>query len=187
MPALTEARTGVAAILGGALIFAGQAGELMFGPASDAQAAVEVTLSGLGIAGLIVAILGLRPLVSTKAGRIGWRVCVAGVALLGLFGVQALVTVLLTGDIPDNFVLFGLGFLLLFVGQLALAPGLRDALGRAWVLPLVGAAGIVVAITLNVDPVHDIGLFVFEGAWVALGIALVRWHANSGHFVGATT
>jgi hypothetical protein len=27
------------------------------------------------------------------------------------------------------------------------------------VLPLVGAAGILVAITLNVDPIHDIDLF----------------------------
>jgi hypothetical protein len=79
-----------------------------------------------------------------------------------------------TGDIPENFVLFGLGFLLLFVGHLLLAAGLRDALGRAWVLPLVGAAGILVAITLDVDPIHDLGLFVFEGAWVALGVVLLR-------------
>jgi hypothetical protein len=42
------------------------------------------------------------------------------------------------------------------------------------VLPLVGAAGILVAITLDVDPIHDIDLFVFEGAWVALGVALLR-------------
>ena len=42
-------------------------------------------------------------------------------------------------------------------------------------LPLVGAAGILVAITLmTIDLIHDIGLFVFEGAWVALGIALLR-------------
>jgi hypothetical protein len=47
-------------------------------------------------------------------------------------------------------------------------------LGRAWALPLVGAAGILVTITLDVDPIHDIGLFVFEGAWVALGVALLR-------------
>jgi hypothetical protein len=42
------------------------------------------------------------------------------------------------------------------------------------VLPLVGAAGILVAITLDVDPIHDIDLFVFEGARVALGVALLR-------------
>jgi hypothetical protein len=69
--------------------------------------------------------------------------------------------------------LFGLGFLLLFVGHLLIAPGLRDTLGRAWVLPLIGAAGVLVAITVE-DGVHDIGLFVFEGAWVALGVALLR-------------
>jgi hypothetical protein len=43
------------------------------------------------------------------------------------------------------------------------------------VLPLVGAAGILVAITLDVDPIHDIDFFVFEGARVvALGVALLR-------------
>jgi len=42
------------------------------------------------------------------------------------------------------------------------------------VLPLVGAAAILVAITLDVDPIHDIDLFVFEGAWVALGVTLLR-------------
>jgi hypothetical protein len=44
----------------------------------------------------------------------------------------------------------------------------------AQVLPLVGAAGILAPITLDVDPIHDIDLFVFEGAWVALGVALLR-------------
>lgn len=44
----------------------------------------------------------------------------------------------------------------------------------ARVLPLVGAAGILVAITLDVDPIRDIHLFVFEGAWVALGVTLLR-------------
>jgi hypothetical protein len=170
----SDSRTGVAAILAGVLIFAGQAGELAFGPASSAQTAVEVTLSALGVAALVAAIWRLGGLVSTRIGRIGWRVCVAGVVFLGLFAVQALVTVALTGDIPNNFALFGLGFLLLFVGHLLIAFGLRDALGRAWMLPLVGAAGILVAITLDVDPIHDIGLFVFEGAWVALGVTLLR-------------
>ncbi len=46
--------------------------------------------------------------------------------LLGLFAVQALITVALTGDIPGNFVLFALGFLLLFVGHLLIAPEAID-------------------------------------------------------------
>jgi hypothetical protein len=174
MPLRSDSRTGVAAILAGVLIFAGQAGELAFGPGSDAQTAIEVALSALGIAALVAAIWRLGGLVSTRMGRIGWRVSVGGVVFLGLFAVQAVVTVALTRDIPDNFILFGLGFLLLFFGHLLIAPGLRETLGRAWLLPFVGAAGILVAITLDVDPIHDIGLFVFEGAWVALGVALLR-------------
>jgi len=166
-----DSPTGVVAILAGALIFAGQAGELAFG---NALGPVWVTLGVLGIAALVVAIWRLGSLVGTRVGRIGWRISVAGVAFLGLFAVQALVTVAVTGDVPGNFILFGLGFLLLFVGHLLIAPGLRDTLGRAWVLPLVGAAGILVAIALDVEPIHDIGLFVFEGAWVALGVALLR-------------
>ena len=44
----------------------------------------------------------------------------------------------------------------------------------ARVLPLAGAAAILVPITLDVDPIRDIDLFVFEGARVALGVALLR-------------
>jgi hypothetical protein len=179
MASRSDSRTGVAAILAGVLIFAGQAGELIFG-SSHANGVVFVTLTGLGIAALVAAIWRLGRLVNTRIGRIGWRVSVAGVAALGLFGVQALITVAVTGDIPDNFVLFGLGFLLLFVGHLLIAPGLRVALGRAWVLPLLGAAGILIAITLDVDPIHDIGLFVFEGAWVLLGVAILSAELRPG-------
>ena len=99
---------------------------------------------------------------------------VVGVAFLGLFAVQAAVTAAVTGDIPGNFVLFAVGFFLLFVGHLLIAPGLRQTLGRAWMLPWLGAGGILVAITLDIDPIHDIGLFVFEGAWIALGVTLLR-------------
>jgi hypothetical protein len=173
MASQSHSRTAVAAILAGVLIFAGQGVELAFG-SEDAENVVFPTLWGLGVVALVVAIWRLGGLVSTRVGRIGWRVSVAGVVLLGLFAVQALITVALTGDIPGNWVLFALGFLLLFVGHVLIAPGLRDTLGRAWMLPLVGAAGILVAITLDVDPIHDIGFFVFEGAWVALGIALLR-------------
>ena len=185
MASSAGSRTGVTAILAGVLIFAGQAGQLAFG---NALGPLWVALWVLGVAAFVVAIWGLGSLVTTKTGRIGWRVCVAGVVLVGLFAVQTLITVAFTGDIPENFILFGLGFLLLFVGHVLIATGLRDALGRAWILPLVGAAGILVAITLNgIDPIHDIGLFVFEGAWVALGIVLLRTEttAEAGPCVGS--
>jgi hypothetical protein len=178
MASQSHSRTAVAAILAGVLIFAGQGGDLAFG-SEPAVLNVWPLLWALGVVALVVAIWRLGRLVSRRIGRIGWRVCVAGTVFLGLFAVQALVTVILTGDIPGNFVLFALGFLLLFVGHLLIAPGLRDTLGRAWVLPLVGAAGILVAITVE-DGVHDIGLFVFEGAWVALGVALLRAERRPG-------
>ncbi len=174
-----DSRTGVAAILAGVLIFAGQAGELAFGevPMGKPRSGSRSPASESRLLSRRSGAWAASP--ARRIGRIGWRISVAGVVFLGLFNVQALVTVALTGDIPDNFVLFGLGFLLLFVGHLLIASGLRDALGRAWILPLVGAAGILVAITLDVDPLpgpstHDIGLFVFEGAWVALGFALLH-------------
>ena len=147
----------------------GQAGELVF----DSPEEPFVVLGGLGLAAFVVAIWGLRPLASGRLGRTGWRIMAVGVVFLGLFASQAVVTVAVTGDVPDNFILLGLGFLLLFVGHLVIAPGLRPTLGRFWVLPLVAAGGIVVAITLDVDPIHDVGLFVFEGAWIAIGLVLL--------------
>jgi hypothetical protein len=173
MASRSDSPAGVSAILAGVLIFAGQGGELAFGSEPAVLNVLWPLLGALGVVALVVAIWRLGRLIGRKIARIGWRVCVAGTVFLGLFAVQALVTVILTGDIPGNFVLFGIGFLLLFLGHLLIAPGLRDTLGRAWVLPLVGAAGILVAITVE-DGVHDIGLFVFEGAWVALGVALLR-------------
>jgi hypothetical protein len=164
------ARTGIAAILAGVLCFLGQAGELVF----HSPEWPFVALVALGFGALVAAVWGLRPLGSGRWGRWGWRIMAAGAVLLALFAIQAVVTVALTGDIPDNFILFGLGFVLLFVGHLVIAPGLRATLGRAWFLPIVAAAGIVVALALDVDPIHDIGLFVFEGAWIALGVVLVR-------------
>jgi hypothetical protein len=175
------ARTGTAAILAGALIFAGQAGELVFGSPSDLVDAVFVTLAGAGIGGLAVALWGLRDLVATRGpGRIGVRVALMGAALLGLFAVQAVIELIRTGDVPENFILFGVGFLLLVVGHLLFARHLRPALGRAWLLPLAAAAGAVLALVVEADPLHDIGLFAFEGAWVALGVALLHAERRGG-------
>jgi hypothetical protein len=163
-------RTGVAAIVAGALIFAGQGGELVF----DSPEVVFAVLGVGGFIALAVALWGLRGLMVTRMGRVGSRVSLAGVVLLGLFGVQVLVELIRTGDIPENFVLFALGFLLILVGQLLFARDLRHAIGRAWVLPLVAVAGLIVALAGGENPIHDLGLFVFEGAWVVLGAALLR-------------
>jgi hypothetical protein len=166
--------TAVAAILAGLLSFAGQAGELAFSSSGDGDS-VFVALGVAGIVALGVAFFGLRNLVSgTRPGRIGVWLALAGFALLALFAIQVIVAQIRTGEIPDNFILFALGFLLVTVGQLLFARDLRPTIGRAWVLPLVAVVGLAVALVVTADPIHDIGLFVFEAAWVALGVALLR-------------
>lgn len=165
-------RTGVAAILAGALIFAGQGGELVF---NETAGALWLALGIGGFLALAVAIWGLRELVgATRAGRVGIRLAVGGVALLCLFAVQLAVEEVRTGDLPDNFILFAIGFLLILVGQLLFARDLGPVIGRAWVFPIVAVGGLAMALFMNAIGLHDIGLFVFEGAWVGLGVALVR-------------
>jgi hypothetical protein len=185
--ARSDSRTGRAAILAGALIFAGQGGELIFGSPSDLVDAVFVALWISGVVALGVALWGLRDVISgSRIGRIGMRLALSGFGLLGLFSVQVVVELIRTGDIPENFILFALGFLLVLVGQLLFARDLRPTLGRGWLLPIVGVIGLLVGLAVEVDPIHDIGLFVFEGAWVALGVALLRRPTDSRIFGGAT-
>jgi hypothetical protein len=134
-------------------------------------------LGGTGLIALGVAVWGLRGLVSrSRRGRVGWWLAIAGTGLLALFAVQAGVSMVRTGEVPENFVLFLLGFLLLVVGQVLFARDLRHHLGWAWILPLVAVVGLIAALTATdaLGPTHDIGLFIFEAAWVALGVALLR-------------
>jgi hypothetical protein len=166
-------RTGVAAILAGGLIFAGQGGQLVFG--DDVSDGVYAGFGTAGFVALAVALWGLRELLAgSRVGRLGMRLALAGVVFLGLFAIHVFVELIRTGDIPDNFVLFLFGFLLILVGQLLFARDLRPALGRGWVIPIVAVAGLVMALFLDAVGVHDIGLFVFEGAWVALGVVVLR-------------
>jgi hypothetical protein len=165
-------RTGVAAILAGALYFAGQGGELVF---NETAGALWLALGIGGFLALAVAIWGLREFVgATRAGRVGIRLAVAGVVFLCLFAVQLAVEEVRTGDLPDNFILFAIGFLLILVGQLLFARDLRPVIRRAWVFPIVAVVGLAMALFMNAIGLHDVGLFVFEGAWVGLGVALVR-------------
>jgi hypothetical protein len=175
-------RTGVAAILAGTLIFAGQAGELAFGSPSDAVVAIFVALAAGGIVALATAFWGLRTLLGAwRSGRVAAWLGLLGALLLAGFAVQAAVAVGRTGDVPENFLLFALGFLLLFAAHILLPfPLRRLPLGPAWLLSPLAAAGVLVALALDVDPVHDLGLFVFEGAWVALGVLLLRARSRLG-------
>jgi hypothetical protein len=169
----SRSHTGVAAILAGGLIFAGQGGQLVFG--DDVSDGVYAGSGAAGFVALAVALWGLRELLAgSSVGRLGMRLALAGVVFLGLFAIHVFVELIRTGDIPENFVLFLFGFLLILVGQLLFARDLRPALGRGWVLPIVAVAGLVMALFLDAVGLHDLGLFVFEGAWVALGVAVLR-------------
>jgi hypothetical protein len=83
---------------------------------------------------------------STRRGRVGVWLALAGVALLGVFIIQVLIQVIRTGEVPQNFVVFALGFLLTLVGHLLFARDLRPHLRKAWVIPLIAAAGAVVCV-----------------------------------------
>ena len=165
-----QRRAGVAAIAAGALFFIGQAGELVF----DEPDWPFVVPGAVGLLAFGVVFWELRRLMVSRLGRIGIRTALAGFALLALFVVQLLVEVIRTGEVPENFILFALGFLLILVGQMLFARDLRHTVGWAWILPWVGTAGLIVALTVETSVIHDPGLFVFEWAWIALGIALLR-------------
>jgi hypothetical protein len=168
--------------MAGLFIFAGQGGELVFGSPSRLVDVLFVVFGGTGLIALGVAVWGLRGLVSSRRGRVGWWLGIAGTGLLALFAVQAGVSIVRTGEVPENFVLFLVGFLLLVVGQVLFARDLRRHLGWAWILPLMAVVGLIAALTATdaLGPTHDIGMFIFEAAWVALGVALLsprRLHA----------
>ena len=182
----SKRRTGVAAVLAGVLIFAGHGGELVFGSPSDLVDGVFVGLWIAGIVALGLALWGLRDLTTgSRMARIGMRLALAGLAFLGLFAIQLVIELIRTGEIPENFVLFAIGFLLVLVGQLLFARDLSAALGRGWLLPIAAVVGLVVALGAGDNPVHDVGLLVFEAAWVALGLVVLRATSRSGRSLGA--
>lgn len=169
-------RTGIAAVTAGAGFFAGQAGELVFGSPSDLVDIVFLLLVGTGFAGLALALWDLRAVVvEPVSARVGLWLAMAGAVVLLAFAVQVVVVQVRTGDVPHTFLLFAVGFLLVLVGQVMFAPGLfRTQLSRAWPLPVLATLGLIVGLGPDVDPVHDIGLLVFEGAWVGFGVVLLR-------------
>lgn len=188
-PSTLARRAGLSAVLAGSLMFSGVAAEFVISVQQADGAvtnpvlfAIFVATFPIGAAFLVRALLALQALHQasgeplSRGGRIGTRVSVAGAVLLVAFGIGLLTTGLATGSPAEaSFVLFGLGYLLTIGGHIALSLGLRraGALRSWWTAPLAAAGGALVAILVFVDPWHDLGLFIFNAAWVLIGVHLI--------------
>jgi hypothetical protein len=165
-------RAGNAAIAGGTLVFLGQTGGIIFAEASRTIEAVAVSFFALAAIALGRAFWALREL-PARIGFGGIRLALVGSFCLGLFGVQATVSVARTGAVPEAPALVAAGVACLLLGQGLLALDLRRRLIGAW--PLLAAADVgLLLVLVDVGPIRDLGLIVFECAWVAFGLLLFR-------------
>jgi hypothetical protein len=176
-------RMGTAAIAAGTLFFLGQGGELLFGDDSRAIYALLVALLAASIVSFGVAFWTMQSILAgSRPGRIGARLGVAGDMFLVAFAVQLGISVVSTGEVPQNFILFALGFLLIFVSHLVVARPLEVVLGRRWWLSITAALALLVGLLVNeVFIWHDLALFAFEGSWVAIGLLTLRRAASPTH------
>jgi hypothetical protein len=179
-----DRRTGAAALTAGVLMFVSVATELIWNvqrpDGSVFNMPVFLLFIGgfaVGTAALAVAVHGLgRGVPLPRAGRIGRSMSLTGAGLLTVFAVLFLATGLATGTpLETAFWLFLIGFLLLILGSVPLALGLRRSgiVGAWWVAVLVAGAVALVAM-LTLSPWHELGLFTFDAAWAALGLQLLR-------------
>lgn len=177
--------TGRVAVTAGILLAASVAAELVHpvqrgdGSVLDLPLFVAyLTVWTVGSAALVTALYRLP-------GRTGRALSLAGAGLLVGFGVVGIGTALVSGSPAEwSFLLFAVGLLLLAVGAVPLARGLRTTLPGWWTAVLVAGAGAAVALLVEPDPWHDLGLFVFDAAWVAAGLQLRRAQVSGRPPVG---
>ena len=175
---VTDRRTGAAAVAGGVLLAASVTAELVHAVqrtdgslTEPALYTVNLVVWTLGAAALLVAVLGLR---SATPSRIGTWTSATGAGFLLVFGIAVLASALVTGaPLEASFLVFAVGLLLSAVGAVMIGLGLRrsGAVGGWWIALPVAAAGAVVALVSEAG--HDVGLFVFFGAWTLLGIGIL--------------
>lgn len=167
---------GRAAIAAGLLFFLGQGTELVVGDDVRAVYVALVTALALAVLAFTTAFVAMRGvLASARLGRAGATTGVVGAGFLVAFAVQLAISAATTGQVPENFILFAVGFLLIVVAHLLVARPLRAVLGGAWWLSVAAALTLLVA--LAVDEVflwHDLALFAFEACWVAIGALTLR-------------
>ena len=179
-----DRRAGAAALTAGVLLFLSVAIELIWNvqrpDGSVFNMPVFLLFIGgfaVGTAALAVAIHGLpRDVRASRGGRIGRVLSLAGAGLLTTFALVFMVTGLVTGTpLEAAFWLFLVGFLLLILGAVPLGLGLRrsEVVGAWWIGVVVAGAGALVAM-LTLSPWHELGLFMFDAGWAALGLGLLR-------------
>jgi hypothetical protein len=179
---------GVAAITAGVLLFLSNLfSEFLLPGEKDGEIVrlglglVYIAAYGVGAVALVLALRGLSTLHRrrgelTRAGHNGLRVAAAGAALQALFAAVYFATAAATGDAVDAaFFLYALGFLLLIGGSLTagvsmIRTGVQRPVGA--LLLVAGAMAIVTIVTPA--PVHDVGLFLFDTAWIGVGLVLIR-------------
>lgn len=123
-------RVGLASIVAGIGFFLGQGGELVFGDDSRPVYAVLVACLVVAIVCFGVAFWSMSRLLRSRGGRLGARLGLAGDVFLVAFGVQLAVSVVDTGEVPQNFVLFAIGFLLIFAAHRG--GSLSSPASRCW-------------------------------------------------------
>ena len=173
-------RGGLAAVVAGALFFLGQGGELVLGDDSTPIFVVLVSLLAVAILAFGVAFWSLRQLLhASRAGRIGATIGLVGTAFLVGFAVQLAIAAATTGEVPENFILFAIGFLLFVIAHLVIARPMRRLIGSGWWLSPVAAGMLFVALAVNEIFIwHDLALFAFEACWIAIGVVLLRSQAG---------
>jgi hypothetical protein len=184
---------GVAAITAGVLLFLSNLfSEFLLPGEKDGEIVrlglglVYIAAYGVGAVALVLALRGLTTLHRrrgelTRAGHNGLRVAAAGAALQALFAAVYFATAAATGDAVDAaFFLYALGFLLLIGGSLTAGVSMIRTAVRRPVGALLLVAGAMAIVTIVTPaPVHDVGLFLFDTAWIGVGLVLIR-PARSG-------
>ena len=162
---------GLAGITAGAAFFAGQGGELVFGDDSRPLFVMIVVLMGVAVVSFGVAFLAMRQVLhASRAGRVGATIGVVGDVFLLGFAVQLGIAAVRTGEVPENFALFALGFLMVFVAHLVVVRPLAGVIGGAWWLSIAAGVTLLAALVTNgIFIWHDLALFAFEACWVAIG------------------
>ena len=111
---------------------------------------------------------------ASRAVRLGGWLSVGGALSFALSTAGVLLGVAFGLYLEVMFMLFLVAFALLIPGQALLATGrssLPGGIGTAGLL-VIAAIGLVLAVSTDADPFHDLGLFAFFAAWLGIGLRL---------------